>query len=109
MRNLVQLSANDKVIEALAFIASTYGKRMNANAIRLQTRFTRQEIAEIAGTTQEQVIRTISSLKKQGLIQAKGKDLTLTDVQALSTLLDTYGLHYFEESKAGRCFSGKVA
>jgi CRP/FNR family transcriptional regulator, anaerobic regulatory protein len=40
-------------------------------------------LSDFAGTTEEQVIRMISSLKKEGLIKAKGKQLGILKTEKL--------------------------
>ena len=43
----------------------------------------RREYADYAGTTEQQVIRTFSALKKEGLIIAKAKKIGIPDVDLL--------------------------
>jgi CRP-like cAMP-binding protein len=43
----------------------------------------RKEIADFAGTTDEQAIRIISSLKKEALIKTIGKRIGILDVEEL--------------------------
>ena len=50
--------------------------------------FTRQEIADMSGTTTETAIRVITRLKKAGLIRSVRGRITITDEQSLRLLGD---------------------
>ena len=43
----------------------------------------RKEYADYAGTTEEQVIRVFSILKKEGLIATIGKQIKIEDIEGL--------------------------
>ena len=53
----------------------------------------RKEYADYAGTTEEQVIRIFSTLKKEGLITAKGKKIGINNVQNLKNEISEH--NYF--------------
>lgn len=75
-----QMTLREKIIDAFLYFNRKFGQNKGFLDIQLS----RKEIADFAGTTEEQVIRTISSLKKEGLIQASGKKLGIKDVKILS-------------------------
>jgi CRP/FNR family transcriptional regulator, nitrogen oxide reductase regulator len=77
----------DQRIAAILFIlAESYGQSV-AEGIRLDVPLTRQEIAEMSGTTVESAIRTMSRWQKQGLIETDRQRITLRDEKALSEIL----------------------
>lgn len=74
-----QMTVKEKVIDTFLYVYRKFGQKDGYIDIPLS----RKEIAGFAGTTEEQVIRIISSLKKEGLIVAKGKKLGIADVDLL--------------------------
>lgn len=77
----------DERIAAILFIlAESYGER-EGKALRLQVPLTRQEISEMAGTTVESAIRTMSKWQKEGLIATDQHIITILDERGLSRVL----------------------
>lgn len=89
VRKFAQMSVRDKVIDALLYINRKFGQRNNFIDIQLS----RKEIADFAGTTEEQVIRIISALKKEKLIKCVGKKVGIPDVELLKMEIDEH--HFF--------------
>ena len=79
VRKLAQMSVREKVIDTFLYIYRKFGQTGDYFDIILS----RRDIANFAGTTEEQVIRTISGLKKDGLIRASGKKLGVIDLGLL--------------------------
>lgn len=79
VRKFAQMTVREKVIDALLYIYRKFGQSDNYLNIQLS----RKEIADFAGTTDEQVIRVISSLKKEDLLRASGKKLGIVDLEML--------------------------
>lgn len=90
MRNLAQMTVRERVAEALLMVNGVFGKRDKKNRITLDIILTRQEIAEIAGTAQEQAIRTLSEFKQDHIIETEGKQIFLTDYDGLKKIIDDY-------------------
>jgi len=61
VRKFAQMTVREKVIDAILYINRKFGQ---TNSF-LNVKLSRKEIADFAGTTEEQVIRVISSLKKE--------------------------------------------
>lgn len=77
----------DERIAAILFIlAESYGRR-EADGITLAVPLTRQEISEMAGTTVESTIRTMSRWQKDGLIQTDNQIVRILDESKLSAVL----------------------
>jgi CRP/FNR family transcriptional regulator len=69
----------DERIAAILFIlAESYGER-HGQALTLQVPLTRQEISEMAGTTVESCIRTMSRWQKEKLITTDHQVVTILD------------------------------
>jgi len=79
VRKFAQMTVREKVIDAFLYIHRKFGQSDNYLNIQLS----RKEIADFAGTTDEQVIRVISSLKKEELLRASGKKLGIVDIDML--------------------------
>ncbi|MFT6867284.1 MAG: CRP-like cAMP-binding protein [Cyclobacteriaceae bacterium] len=80
VKKFAQMTVREKVIDALLYINRKFGQINGFLALQLS----RKEIADFAGTTEEQVIRVISALKKEYLIKASGKRIGIADVNILS-------------------------
>lgn len=79
VKKFAQMTVREKVIDALLYINRKFGQLNGFLNIQLS----RKEIADFAGTTDEQVIRIISALKKEGLLQTKGKKIGIPDQDQL--------------------------
>lgn len=77
----------DERIAAILFIlAESYGERAGST-LTLQVPLTRQEISEMAGTTVESCIRTMSRWQKQGLVATDKHIVTILDEKRLASVL----------------------
>lgn len=89
VRKFAQMTVREKVIDALLYIHRKFGQNQESFNVQLS----RKEIADFAGTTDEQVIRVISSLKKEDLISSKGKLLRINNVELLKNEINDH--HFF--------------
>ncbi len=92
VKTLAQMTVREKVIDAFLYINRKFGVQEGY----LNVPLSRREIADFAGTTEEQVIRIISALKKEQLITSKGKKLGIPDVALLSKEIAEH--NYFLDS-----------
>jgi CRP/FNR family transcriptional regulator len=76
----------ERIAAILFYIADSYGER-KGKALHLGIPLTRQEIAEMAGTTVESTIRTLSKWQKQGYVATKNHDIAILDEAALNDFL----------------------
>ncbi len=79
VRKLAHMSVRERVIDTLLYMHRKFGQIEELLAIELS----RKEIADFAGTTEEQVIRVLSSLKKEKLIQTSGKKIGVLESDLL--------------------------
>ena len=80
VRKFAQMSVREKVIDAFLYI---YRKFNQDEEGFFNIQLPRKDYADFAGTTEEQVIRIISSLKKENLLKSKGKKLGITNLELL--------------------------
>lgn len=73
----------DKRIAALLLGLSEKHGSPIPQGVKINIRLTRQDIADIVGTTVETAIRVMSKLKKQGLIASDSKKIILIDKERL--------------------------
>ncbi len=93
VKTIAHMTVREKVIDALLYINRKFGENHKE---LLNVQLSRQEIADFAGTTDEQVIRTISSLKKEGLLKAVGKKIGIINVENLKKEISEH--NYFLDS-----------
>jgi CRP/FNR family transcriptional regulator len=63
-------------------LKETYGKK-NKLGTTIGLRLSREEMAEMVGTTQETAIRFLSEFKKEGWIQVKDREVTILKPKSL--------------------------
>ena len=79
VRKIAQMNVRERVIDTLLYIYRKFGQTDDL----LNLDLSRREIADFAGTTEEQVIRVLSSLKKESLIYTLGKRIGLAQLDLL--------------------------
>lgn len=92
IKTISQMTVRERVIDTLLYIHRKFGDLRGY----LNLPLSRKEYADFAGTTEEQVIRVFSLLKKEGLISAKGKKIGVPNVQALKNEISEH--NYFLDS-----------
>ena len=80
VKKLAQMSVRERVIDTLLYINRKFGQNHEG---MIAISLSRKEIAEFAGTTDEQVIRIISALKKEELLTSKGKQLGIPSIEKM--------------------------
>lgn len=78
--NLSQKSVKERLAELLLLLHSTFGTREDD---MLNIQLTREELANMVGTATESLIRLLSELKKEDIIQSSGKNIKITNMSAL--------------------------
>ncbi|GAA4303751.1 Crp/Fnr family transcriptional regulator [Aestuariibaculum suncheonense] len=79
VKSISQMTVRERVIDTLLYINRKFG----VNKGFLDVNLSRKEYADYAGTTEEQVIRVFSALKKEKLIIARGKKIGINDISLL--------------------------
>lgn len=81
IRKIAHMNVRERVVDLLLYIHRKFGQINGLIAIDLS----RKEIADFAGTTEEQAIRVISRLKKEALIKTVGKRIGILNVEELKS------------------------
>lgn len=78
---LAQKSVKERVAEALLVLKETFGFEADGETISIH--LSREELAEVVGTATESVIRMLSDLKQQHIIETEGTNIRIKNVNAL--------------------------
>lgn len=92
VKTISQMSVRERVINTLLFIHRKFGE-LNSY---LNLPLSRKEYADYAGTTEQQVIRVFSALKKEKLIIATGKKIGIANIESLKKEISEH--NYFLDS-----------
>ncbi|WP_375240533.1 Crp/Fnr family transcriptional regulator [Polaribacter sp.] len=92
VKSISQMTVRERVIDTLLYIHRKFGDLRGF----LNLPLSRKEYADYAGTTEEQVIRVFSTLKKENLILAKGKKIGIINVENLKSEISEH--NYFLDS-----------
>lgn len=81
--NLAYSSVRKRVAEALLLLQARYDDNQDKN---FSISISREDLANIVGTATESLIRTLSDFKEEKLVEIKGSNITITNVDKLKTL-----------------------
>ncbi len=76
-----------RIAAVLLILSESYGRTGKLGGIRLSVPLTRQDIAEMAGTTVETCIRVMSKWQKAEIVTTEHQVITVRDVGALNAAL----------------------
>jgi CRP/FNR family transcriptional regulator len=82
--DIAQKPVRERMAEALLYIKGTFG--LEADNATINVVLTREEIANIAGTTMETAIRVLSEFRQHRLVEFLGKKIRILDMKALVLL-----------------------
>lgn len=85
LTDFTQKPVRERLAQTMLSLSESYGTTEDGY---LGIYLTRQEWANITGTTTETAIRTMSDLNKEGLIEIKGKKIALKDQHQLEALAE---------------------
>lgn len=86
MTRLSSGKVEDRLAAILFILADSYGVR-HAAGLHIQVPLTRQDLAEMAGTSVETTIRVMSRWQKDGLVHTDRQAITIVQDEALSATL----------------------
>jgi CRP/FNR family transcriptional regulator, polysaccharide utilization system transcription regulator len=81
--NLAYSSVRKRVAEALILLQSRYNTNKEKN---FSISISREDLANIVGTATESLIRTLSDFKEEKLVEIKGSNITIVNIEKLKTL-----------------------
>jgi len=86
VKSISQMTVRERVIDTLLYLYRKFGDTNGYISLLLS----RKEYADYAGTTEEQVIRIFSILKKENLITTKGKRIKIIDILKLKAEINEH-------------------
>jgi CRP/FNR family cyclic AMP-dependent transcriptional regulator len=86
MMSLVVSNVEKRIAALLMGLCEKHGSQ-TPQGIRINLKLTRQDIADIVGTTVETAIRVMSKFGKQGILTTESKHIVVTSKEKLSRLL----------------------
>jgi CRP-like cAMP-binding protein/FixJ family two-component response regulator len=81
--NLAYSSVRKRVAEALVLLQERYDSKNDKN---FSISISREDLANIVGTATESLIRTLSDFKEEKLLEVKGSNITITNLEKLKKL-----------------------
>ena len=84
LKNIALEKASSRIASLLLKLAGQTGTK-TTDGVCISLKLTKQDIAEMVGTTVETAIRTMSQFKKLGLITEKAGKITIKDPEGLKT------------------------
>lgn len=94
IKNIAQMNIREKIAETLLLINENFGVNDNNE---LNVHFTREDIAAVAGTTSEQVVRQFTDFELEGLISKKGRKIEILNLDKLKKVIKDMNLHSIKE------------
>lgn len=82
IRNLALYDTCARTAEALVKLAEEYGRK-SEKGIELDLNLSRQELANIVGTTRETVIRTLTTFRKDKAIEVDKNSIVILDIERI--------------------------
>ena len=83
MKKLVQMNVREKIADTLIYLHNKFGADTNGT---IEVHLLRQELAEIACTTKEQVSKFLSEFEKEGIISINHKSISILNFQMLQSM-----------------------
>ncbi|MBI2729554.1 MAG: Crp/Fnr family transcriptional regulator [Sphingobacteriales bacterium] len=85
---LAHKTVREKIAEALLIFARVYGYENKRRSFSIH--FCRQDIADLTGTTKEQVSKTLNDFEKEKLVKCSAKKFTYIDINSLLLISSLY-------------------
>lgn len=90
LRDMAEMNVREKVAEALIIAHNAFGTEKDK--ITLAVQLTRQDIAAVAGISTDQVIKQLSQLKQENIIDTTRKEIKILDLEELKKIIALYGI-----------------
>ncbi|NCO68875.1 MAG: Crp/Fnr family transcriptional regulator [Nitrospirae bacterium] len=85
LKNIAVEKVESRIASMLIKLADKAGTKTDG-AVVIDMKLTKQDLAEMVGTTVETSIRTMSKFKKLGIVSEKGGSITIKDINKLKAL-----------------------
>ncbi len=89
VRKFAQMTVRERIIDAILYIHRKFKQSKGWLTLELS----RRELADFAGTTEEQSIRMLSALKSEGLIKVDGRKIGILDLKKLRSEISEHNYY----------------
>lgn len=86
LKNIALERVESRIAALLIKLADKIGEKSKDNSISIDMRLTKQDIAEMVGTTVETTIRVMSRFKKSGFVTDDGRKIIIKDIEKLKSV-----------------------
>lgn len=87
IKNIAQMNTRKKIAEALLLILNDFGLNEQNE---LNVPFTREDIANTAGTNADQVVRQLSDFAEEGIIAKRGRKIVILNLEGLKKIISAH-------------------
>ena len=88
MKYMAQMTVLEKIVSALWYLKEIFGYDENEDVLNVN--ISRGEIATLAGTSQEQVVRALTELEKEKVISKVVRKIRILDEKKLEKIIESY-------------------
>ncbi len=90
LRSFSEMTVKQRLAEALLNIRRVFGEKTIGKKKVLDAVLSRQELADMTGASIEEIIRTISQMKKEGIIQTIEKNISIKSDKKILSLIEGF-------------------
>ena len=87
LKNIALDRVESRIAALLLKLADKIGEKKNDESIFIDMRLTKQDIAEMVGTTVETTIRVMSRFKRSGLVSDDSGKIIIRDIEKLKSVV----------------------
>lgn len=84
LAGMAQKTVRERLAEALLLLRETYGFEPGTHILQVQ--LSREELANMVGTATETIIRLLTEMKHENIVELNGKKIHLVDMAAIEKL-----------------------
>lgn len=88
LKNIALERVESRIAALLLKLADKTGRKIDTGSVLIDMRLTKQDIAEMVGTTVETAIRVMSKFKKAGYIDDKDGKIVVRDLEAFDSIVN---------------------
>jgi len=93
IKNIVQMNLQEKTAETLLLMLDKFGLN---DLYELNVPFSREDFAETAGTTRQQIVMQLTEFEKEGLIEKRGKKIALINIRGLQKIINSFTAYKYQ-------------
>ncbi|MBI2967821.1 MAG: Crp/Fnr family transcriptional regulator [Bacteroidetes bacterium] len=89
-RNIALMNVRERVAHSLLLMLNVSGENTEDGKLKLDLKISGTDLAKVAGTTPEEICRTMAAFKKLGLISVEKKSIFIRNREKLQGIIDKY-------------------